>query len=171
MPNLYEQIIAIDPSIQGQIVLAIKEWNPNANFVNEKLIEDSWDHSLGIELPTAVQVVTAWNTLKARQTQKSDIRKQYDQLIASGFTSSPLPSLQGKTVRLKVTTESAIMVNLRVSQLREAITQGLVNENSDYTKVWDYDGKPTQLSVKDFFSIVIPFSMIVERVLDLERQL
>jgi hypothetical protein len=169
--NLYEQIIAIEPELKGQIIIAVKQINPNASFINECLIEETWDTSLGIPLPTAQEVVTAWSNLKIIQAQKSDARKQYEQLIASGFTSFPLPSLQGKSLRLKVTTESAIMVNLRVSQLREAITQGFVNQDTDFTKVWDYDGKSTQLSVKDFFSIVIPFSMIVERVLDLERQL
>lgn len=169
--NLYEQIIAIEPELQGRIILAAKEWNPNASFVNEKLIEGSWDNSNGIPLPTATQIVTAWGVIKGKEAIKNQARENYNQLVAQGFVSVPLQSLNGKTVRLEVTKQSALMFNLRVSQLREAISQGVLNMETDYTTLWDYDSKEITLSLVDFFSITLPFSQVVEQALKLERKI
>lgn len=167
--NLYEEIIAIEPELAGRIILAVREWNPNASFVNEKLIENTWDNSKGLELPTAAQVVTAWSKLKAKETSKSAGKLALEKALNDGYVSGPLPSLQGKTLKLKVTEASAVALNLRVSQIREAIEQGVLQKDKDYTFVWDFDGKRVDLSLVDFFSLILPFGMACENVMALER--
>jgi hypothetical protein len=168
--NLYEEIISIEPELAGRIILAVREWNPNASFVNEKLIENTWDNSKGLELPTAAQVVTAWGQLKAKTSSKSAALIALEQAVVAGFTSAPLPSLSGKTLKLKVTEASAMALNLRASQLREALTQGVKTE-SDTTFVWDYSGNKVTLSIADFFSMVLPFGAACEHVMELQRAL
>lgn len=169
--NLYQQIIAIEPEISGQIILALKKWNPSASFVNEKLIEESWDHSTGIGIPTAQELIEAWKEYKLLESSKNQSLKNYNTFLSKAFVSEHLPSLNGSTIKLSVTIQSAILFNLRVSQVQFGISTGKINPNSDYVELFDFNNQKKTLSVNDFLSIVLPFAQVADQAYALSKQI